>query len=293
MENDLVIDYDNNTIFIKNATNEVPLLETIDDISDNNKLENKNNSESSSPTNSNKNKDQLVSESSSNSITSQNNEIEVKNIKPKKKFIVKKISNHSPMNLNNRRRIPQKSKIIRRMISLNQITNYDNGWDDNANETIKNWYNTFRYDSFVYQFTLDRNIEISDKLSIVSIVSSSTLGIFSGFKLWITSDIFQTVSNVLLVLFNFAIALITATSKRYIDDKRNETIRSHIAEIDKFLGEISAQVLKTPNYRMDADKFFILNNDRYTNIITQAPNLSIDEIKRGKEAYTLYMNERE
>jgi hypothetical protein len=164
-----------------------------------------------------------------------------------------------------------------------------NGWDENATTTIKNWYNIFKQQSFIYQWILDRNKKISNNLTIASIIASSSLGIFTGFKLWIRDDqLFQTISNILLMLFNFIVALITACSRSYIDDKRNEKLRVYIEEVDSFLGEISAQVLKSPVYRMAADKFFKLSNDKYTRLISCAPNLSIYEIKQGKHEYNLY-----
>jgi multisubunit Na+/H+ antiporter MnhF subunit len=164
-----------------------------------------------------------------------------------------------------------------------------NGWDSDANVTITNWYNTFKQQSFIYQFVLDKNRKMADRLAITSIISSALLGIFSGFKLWIDNDvIFQTVSNILLMLLNFLVALITASSKKYIDDKRNETIRAYVEEVDIFIGELSAQVLNSPVYRMNADRFFKLNNTKYTKLISFAPNLSISEINEGKKKFSIY-----
>jgi len=75
-----------------------------------------------------------------------------------------------------------------------------NGWDNDANITITNWYKTFKQQSFIYQAVLDKNRKMSDRLAVASIISSALLGIFSGFKLWIENDaIFQTVSNILLM----------------------------------------------------------------------------------------------
>jgi hypothetical protein len=165
-----------------------------------------------------------------------------------------------------------------------------NGWDHDANETIRNWYHLFRQQSFIYQTVLDYNLKISDRLSIVSIISSGLLGIFSAFKLWVDNDIiFQTVTNIMMIFFNFIVAIITATSKKYIDDKRNDEIRVYINAVDSFLGEISAQVLKSPVYRMNADKFFRQNNDKYTKLITSGPNLSLSEISDGKQRFQKYL----
>ena len=160
-----------------------------------------------------------------------------------------------------------------------------NEWDDSANNTINNWYNLFRQQSFIYQWVIERNKKISNNLMIASIIASSTLGIFSSFKLWIKNDEFSTVSDVLLMVTNFSIAFITNYSKSYIDDKRNEIIRIYIDEVDELLGGISAQVLKSPRYRVNANDFFKDHNYKYTKLITCIPNISIYELNESKKEY--------
>lgn len=174
-------------------------------------------------------------------------------------------------------------------IKINKKDNDINGWDDDATETITNWYHTFKQQSFIYQYVLDKNRKMSDTLSIISIISSAALGVFAGFKLWVHNDLlFQTISDILLMLSNFIVALITALSKRYNDDKRNEQIRLYVEDVDHFIGELSAQVLKSPVYRMNADRFFKQNNNKYTKLISTAPNLSIKEINQGKQKFIVY-----
>jgi hypothetical protein len=170
--------------------------------------------------------------------------------------------------------------------SIDNIKPSTNGWDDDANDTIRNWYNTFKENSYIYQYIIDRNQKIASKLNLISIVSSSVLGIFSSFKLWLHSDyLFSVTSDIMLIFFNFGIAAITSTSKNYLDGERNERIKSYIEQNDKFVGELAAQVLKSPIYRMNAMEFFTQNNDIYTKLITTAPNLSLDEITRAKDKY--------
>ena len=160
-----------------------------------------------------------------------------------------------------------------------------NGWDLNANTTITNWYTLFKQQSFIYQWILERNQKISNKLTLASIISSSILGIFAGFKLWIHNDTFEVSSNLLLMLSNFSVALITSYSKSYIDDKRNELIRIYIDEIDELLGEISAQVITAPAYRTNARDFFKDHNYKYTKLITYLPNISIYELNECIKEY--------
>lgn len=161
----------------------------------------------------------------------------------------------------------------------------DNGWNEDANNTINNWYELFKQQSFIYQWVLDRNKKISSQLLIASIVSSSALGVFSSFKLWMKDDTFNTVSDLLLMLSNFSIALITGCSKSFIDDKRNEVIQIYIEEVDELLGEISAQVLNSPIYRVNAAEFFKDHNYKYTKLITYVPNISIYELNESKKVY--------
>lgn len=199
-------------------------------------------------------------------------------------------SNMGPTSPNNKPpNSPHKnmSSMVENMLKPNNI----NGWDEEANTTLRNWYHTFRQQSYIYQWVLDHNNLMSERLAIASIVTSSTLGIFAGFKLWIPGTVFQTASDIVLILCNFGVALITAMSRRYGDDKRTDSIRGYVSELDEFLGEISAQVLKSPTYRMNADEFFQANNDKYTKLITSAPNMSLEEIAKAKTLYKAYSQE--
>ena len=197
------------------------------------------------------------------------------------------------ININiNKNQVSNNIKNIIHNISENSSTdsekntnNIINGWDHDANITINNWYNLFKQQSFIYQWILERNKKISYKLILASIISSSALGIFSSFKLWIKNDKFDTISDLFLMLSNFSVALITSYSKSYIDDKRNDLIRIYIDEVDELLGEISAQVLKSPIYRVNAGDFFRDHNYKYTKLITYIPNISLYELNESKKEY--------
>lgn len=165
----------------------------------------------------------------------------------------------------------------------------NNGWDDGANRTLVNWYHTFEELSYSYQYILDRNFSISTTLSMISIVSSSALGIFSGFKLWIQNDeAFKSSSDAIMLVSNFVVAAITTMSKRYIDDARNEKIKAYVTELDSFLGLICSQLTITPEYRMPAKKFYESYMKDYTKLMITMPNMSIKEMLKAKKQYNLY-----
>jgi len=164
-----------------------------------------------------------------------------------------------------------------------------NGWDLSAIQTLNNWYSTIKELSFSYQFILDRNYKISTSLSMVSVMSSSALSIFSGFKLWIQNDTtFQSSSDIFMMVSNFIVAAITTMSKRYIDDSRNEKMKIYISELDGFIGLICAQITITPEFRMPASKFFETNMKQYTKLMITMPNISIKEMKMAKNNYQSY-----
>ncbi len=164
-----------------------------------------------------------------------------------------------------------------------------NDWDNDANSTLKNWYYAFEEMSHSYQYILDRNYKISSNLSMVSVVSSSLLSLFSGFKLWIQNDkIFQSTSDIIMMLSNLAVAGVTTMAKRYIDDNRNEKIRIYIEEVDKFMNLVYAEYCLKPVFRMNAKQFFKDNNEIYTKLMISAPNLSIKEMELAKEHYKTY-----
>ena len=112
------------------------------------------------------------------------------------------------------------------------------------------------------------------------------MGCFSAFKLWIQDDkTFQASSDIIMLFSNFLIAAITTSSKRYIDDNRNEKIRNYLEEVSRFLGNITSELIKTAEYRMNADKFIKAQQEIYSKLIINKPNITISELTAAKNAY--------
>ena len=197
----------------------------------------------------------------------------------------------------NRSRSPPRARIQERMVqnpstssALIENTGYTvtdvNGWDKNAVETVRNWRILFKENKYIYEWVLEKNYKISTNLNLISVVSSSIMGCFSAFKLWIQDDkTFQATSDVIMLFSNFLIAAITTSSKRYIDDNRNEKIRNYLEEVSRFLGNITSELIKTAEYRMDADKFIKTQQEIYSKLIINKPNISISELTAAKNAY--------
>ena len=165
------------------------------------------------------------------------------------------------------------------------VTNV-NGWDKNAVETVRNWRILFKENKYIYEWVLEKNYKISTNLNLISVVSSSVMGCFSAFKLWIQDDrTFQATSDIIMLFSNFLIAAITTSSKRYIDDNRNEKIRNYLEEVSRFLGNITSELIKTAEYRMNADKFIKTQQEIYSKLIINKPNITISELTAAKNAY--------
>jgi hypothetical protein len=174
---------------------------------------------------------------------------------------------------------------------LPEIPGYNegiNGWDNDANNTINNWFDVCKEYRWRYQFILDRNYQFATRLNTTSIIFSSILSIFSGFKLWQNSIDFQNVSNIVMLISNTIIAGITSLSKRYIDDSRNEKMRNFIENMDQFIGIIHSQAMVAPIYRIQSSQFIQMNISNYTNMMTACPNLSLSEYILAKKKYKEY-----
>jgi len=166
-----------------------------------------------------------------------------------------------------------------------------NGWDKDAVETVQNWRILLKEYKYIYEWILERNHKISTNLNLISVVSSSMMGCFSAFKLWIQDDrTFQATSDIIMLFSNFLIAAITTSSKRYIDDNRNEKIRNYLEEVSKFLGAVSAELIKSPEYRMNADQFIKEYQEIYSKLNINKPNITIGELTYAKKAYRNFEN---
>ena len=184
-------------------------------------------------------------------------------------------------------RIAQNASTASALIDNTGYTVTDvNGWDKNAVETVRNWRILFKENKYIYEWVLEKNYKISTNLNLISVVSSSVMGCFSAFKLWIQDDkTFQATSDIIMLFSNFLIAAITTSSKRYIDDNRNEKIRNYLEEVSRFLGNITSELIKTAEYRMNADKFIKTQQEIYSKLIINKPNISISELTAAKNAY--------
>jgi hypothetical protein len=186
----------------------------------------------------------------------------------------------------------QRPRVLAETYRLPELPGHNegiNGWDEAANDTINNWFEVSKEYRWRYQFVLDRNYYFAAQLNSVSIIFSSFLSIFSGFKLWQTSSDFQNASNIVMLISNTFIAGITTLSKKYIDDSRNEKMRTFIESMDKFIGVIHSQAMVAPIYRIHSSEFIRTNISMYTDMMTTCPNLSLSEYTLAKKKYKEYI----
>jgi hypothetical protein len=55
--------------------------------------------------------------------------------------------------------------------------------------------------------------------------------------------------------------------------------------VSRFLGNITSELIKTAEYRMNADEFIKTQQEIYSKLIINKPNISISEITAAKNAY--------
>jgi hypothetical protein len=175
--------------------------------------------------------------------------------------------------------VSERSEIIYSMTNNQEIIN---GWDNDANLTIKNWYHGLKEYLYIYKFILDENYRLSTNLSILSIIFSTGLSIFSGIK---SNFNLASSSDIVGIIGNLIVSGIILSSKKIINVDLNETIRIFIEKVDRFMGTIYAQIALSPVYRMNASQFFENNKKEYTRIIMLVPNVSLHELEKAKQSY--------
>jgi hypothetical protein len=179
--------------------------------------------------------------------------------------------------------------------SNNNVNNdSNNGWDAEADKILEGWHTQLKLLSFIYQWILDRNLKKANRLHTISVSLSTFLGVFTSLKMWInSSQSYSFATDLIISLINFTIALITTISKKYIDDKMNDSLRTYIHNIDNFLGEITSEYFKIKKYRTKANVFFLKNNSMFTSLLSKAPNISISDMKHGMIEYEEYLKEEQ
>ena len=176
--------------------------------------------------------------------------------------------------------------VEKRPTNNDDCSNDNNGWTEDNEDMLRQWADSLKTTSFAYQYLLDKSYSISTQLSLISICSSSILSIFAGFKLWIQDNkSFQNAGDIVMLFSNFIVAAITTASKRYLDDNRNQKIRTFLNDLDKLYAIIVTQLSMLPEYRINAKEFFDKYKESYTRIMVSMPNVSIKEITIARNKY--------
>lgn len=244
-----------------------------------------------------------ISSSDSTGSTSSNNKLNIlynnnnnNHIKKKPSKIVYKKRNNEIITNNNIQYdniYNNKSKILK----VNNFTNPNN----TTNELINNWYALFQKYKFYYQLVLDKNARFFNYLTFFSIFLTTSLGLFSAFKMSvITSDnlsnnsTFYTVSNfqkggsAVIMVLEFLTAFIIALSKKYNNNERTRELEQYIFNLNIFIGEIHAQLINYNLYKNNSNKFIKMHINKYTKLIIKKPVLSISETRYCEIEYNKY-----
>jgi phage host-nuclease inhibitor protein Gam len=63
-----------------------------------------------------------------------------------------------------------------------------------------------------------------------------------------------------------------------------------LEEVGRFLGNITSELIKTAEYRMNADKFIRTQQEIYSKLIINKPSITIGELTAAKNAYRNFEN---
>jgi hypothetical protein len=158
-------------------------------------------------------------------------------------------------------------------------------WDESSIYTVKYWIKKLDAMDIIYRYILEKSMKMSNRVNLISTVSSFVLGILSAFKLAFSDDVFSTVSDVILMIFNFIIAIMSITAKKYLDNSRTDNIQLYLSGLNQFKISLIFE-LSNINKTMNGRDFISANQEQYIDIIDiSKPELSLSEEKEAKQYY--------
>ena len=126
-------------------------------------------------------------------------------------------------------------KIKSDIVELETVLSSDiKTWDVETIKIIDSWLLKIAKLKIIYNYIADKSNKTSDRINLISTISSFILGLLSAFKLAFKDDIFSIVSDVILMIFNFSIAITAITAKKYLDNSRTDNIKIYLENLNDF-----------------------------------------------------------
>ena len=163
-------------------------------------------------------------------------------------------------------------------------------WSEENNRVLHEWISTLINLKKKYKYILTKCQNISNTANLISTISSFILGILSAFKLAFKDDIFSMVTDIILMIFNFIIAIISITAKRYLEGSRIENIQLYLTDLDIMINKLVEEQRKI-NKTINGDEYINTNIEDYNNLTCDSKIPEISEYEN--QEYEKYATNRE
>jgi len=154
--------------------------------------------------------------------------------------------------------------------TLGNIVNLTNKVPEDSEETIRMWIKHLSLIAFVYDAELDRVSCILKYLNVLSFIIASSASF--------TNLIQYSVKGEIILIVTTCITIITAIISGSVQilglQESLKTIQKYTIDVDKFLSELLSRESLPLSYRGSADDLIVMNKDKFTKILLDAPEIS-------------------
>ena len=174
-----------------------------------------------------------------------------------------------------------------------------NNWTKEHTQVLINWKRTLVRLGFMCQYAMDTNKKILNILQLLALLFSSASTLISAVSSTILSvndnsgyQMTGMILSVIVCTFGCIISTLNAIIKLFNLSQNVEHYASYIAKIDELYAIINSELLLPPSLRTDANNFIPKENQAFTSLISQCPDMNYIIHKRASSKYKKFINEK-
>jgi hypothetical protein len=174
-----------------------------------------------------------------------------------------------------------------------------NNWTKENTQVLVNWKRTLVRLGFMCQYAMDTNKKILNVLQLLALLFSSASTLISAVSSTILSVNDNTgyqmtgmILSVIICTFGCIVSTLSAIIKLFNLSQNVENYASYISKIDQLYATINSELILPPPLRVDANSFIQKENQAFTSLISQCPNMNYIIHKRASNKYKKFVNEK-
>ncbi len=195
------------------------------------------------------------------------------------------------------------------IIDMTQINN----WNEQNNDTLRNWKTSLVQSIFIYQFILDKTqikfnrilftVEILGGISsIISLISATILSVSKGLNPFTNSSITPVMASnsaidyialaltITVAVISLTLTVIMRIIKIYKWDTTISLYLAYITKMDGVYSTLAIELTKPKYLRSDANDFINSMALTFSELIKNSPNIDIEDQELAGAEYVRYIN---